>query len=1018
MNRKGIFPANQPFKVLLLVFCLVCCAQSLIAQEKQFYTLSGRVLDSVSNESLIGVNIVDTGLKSGAVSDAQGRFSFRLGPGKYALVFSYVGYKKKEVQLTITKDLSLNILLVPDEIGIGEVKVVAQRKFFGNMDYGRDIPSIEAEVIGKQTINNASDILHARVAGVWATKTSGAPGDHQKIRIRGQSSFFSSAEPLYVVDGVPVPIVNMSSLGIADLNIHDIENVTVLRDASSSSLYGFQGGNGVVLIDTKKGGGQVKFNFLTRQGYHWQSEFYDLMNTPDFLTSLDSARSIIKSQVRPIYPPASDTLCSHNRQEEFFSPGNSQEYQFSASGSKKSVNYYFSGNYLDHKGTLPNTRYTRYTLSTRLSRVFWKKLAIDLGYRGSWQNNENNQNEYKGNRLLFDGISKAPCLECTPDSLFYNERDALLYRTHYYGYYSLSNPELPGSIIEDNTHTLQINNHVLSAAVRFQINDQFHMDVMESFMSRPSLYESHFVYDKYFENRVHATRYEVALESHENVLLFNHQINLSYNNIFGKHTFGALLAHRFYKDNLWWELDSLEGSIPGHYILKNSMSAYGPEGSVVRTISSYITHLSYNFHEKYFFSATANLSHIKEELYTNYYSLFPSIALSWDLAREFNLHQNSKIKMFKLYVNWGQSGNYPLNGLGNELYRDVPYTLSDKTDYAPAVEQLANHNLRHENTRETDFGMQSIFFNGRVAFSAVYYTKTLSDMIILRDIPLYYGGGKQYLNVGAMSITGYEFVLELIPIQKANWYWSLMMNYSSSKQHVKQLTEEGSLIFNDPDILFPDFNIKEGDALGNIYGYKYLGKMTEQDWQSNSNSIVRYQKEKFLNADSTDSELTVKDKIILGNAIPDFMVNMTNTIQYKNLSVDFVWYAVKGVSKYNATRAATVLKGVNREANDFIADSVMIMKSSYFYETDIFVEDASFIRLKSVTFNYSPYKKIFDKVKMELSLSFLNPVTFTRYSGFDPEATIFTDNNFSDNAVDRGAYPSPKSFYATINLSF
>ena len=179
------------------------------------------------------------------------------------------------------------------------------------MEYGREIPSIDAEVIAKQNINNASDILHARLAGVWATKTSGAPGDHQKIRIRGQNSFFSSAEPLYVVDGVPVPIVNLSSLGISDLNIHDIENVTVLKDASSSALYGFQGGNGVVLIDTKQGG-ENEINFSTKFGYQWFNNFYDLMSTEDQLASLDSVRSKMRLYLITLYPELTDTLCSRD----------------------------------------------------------------------------------------------------------------------------------------------------------------------------------------------------------------------------------------------------------------------------------------------------------------------------------------------------------------------------------------------------------------------------------------------------------------------------------------------------------------------------------------------------------------------------------------------------------------------------------------------------------------------------------------------------------------------------------
>ncbi len=399
------------FKYSIYIAFLIFLTNLVNAQgDDNEMNLNGIVYDQQTGEALIGVNIYNKESKKGTVSDSKGYYELNLESGTYTIIYSYLGYQKQEITLTLTKDTKSDIYLAQENTQIEEIQVTTQRKFFGNMNYGREIPSIGADIIEKQNINNASDILHASLAGVWATKTSGAPGDHQKIRIRGQSSFFSSAEPLYVVDGVPVPIVNMSSLGIADLNIHDIENVTVLKDASSCSLYGFQGGNGVVLIDTKKGG-KNRINFLSRFGYQWQPERYDLMQNRDFFTSLDSAHSHGVRSFRSYYPAYSDSLCNHNRQEEIFSNGSVQEYQLSASGSQKNLNYYFSGNYTNQKGVLPQSQYSRYTFSGRLGRLFWKRLAIDIGYRGSRQTNNNNQDEYKGNRLIFEGIAKAPCLE-------------------------------------------------------------------------------------------------------------------------------------------------------------------------------------------------------------------------------------------------------------------------------------------------------------------------------------------------------------------------------------------------------------------------------------------------------------------------------------------------------------------------------------------------------------------------------------------------------------------------------
>ncbi len=788
--------------IVFLIFLFLCF--HLTGQDKEIYTLRGQAKDSITREYLTGVNIYLKDTKYGTVSDKNGNFNLEATEGNYVLIFSYIGYKQKEVSLKLNRNISLNITLSPAETEIEEVTVMAQRKFFGNMDYGREIPTISTEVIEKQNVNNASDILHARLAGVWATKTSGAPGDHQKIRIRGQSSFFSSAEPLYVVDGVPVPIVNLSSLGIADLNIHDIENVTVLKDASSSSLYGFQGGNGVVLIDTKKGG-ENRINFLTRFGYQWQPERYDLMNTRDFLTSLDSAYSKGIRGIRIIYPDYSDTLCDKNYQDAVFTNGSIQEYQLSGSGSLKKMKYYISGNYTNQKGIITGSQYNRYTLLGRVDRMFWKRLAIDLGYRGSWQTNKNNQDQYKGNPFIFEGINKAPCLECTPDSLLLNNRGELNSRTYYMDYSTLSNIETLDNILDNNQQELLIHSNTINGLARLRISDHLYMDFMESFMKRHSKYNTNFNYKRYSYEGGYGT--QVLLESVEDVILFNHQMNISYNNTFGRHSVGALLAHRYYRDNLWWHVDSLEGTIPEHFSLKNSMAAYGTKGSVIRTMSSYIEHLSYSYSNVLFFSLIGNLSHVKEGLYTDYYQLFPSIAVSWDISQMSVFENMIWFNLFKIYANHGISGNYPLNGLANDLFEDYISVSPNDTSYFPGVIQLANHHLRHESTTETDFGLQTSFFKQRISLSGVYYKKLTDNMIILRDIPMYYGGGKQYLNIGQVAVEGYELGIELTPVQTTFFTWDLSFNYSTTSQVVKKLAENKDLFFHDRDILFPDFYV-------------------------------------------------------------------------------------------------------------------------------------------------------------------------------------------------------------------
>ncbi|HPR34000.1 MAG TPA: TonB-dependent receptor plug domain-containing protein, partial [Prolixibacteraceae bacterium] len=537
------------------------------------------------------------GTTTGTVTNDRGYYFLEAPAGKQTIVFSFIGYKTLGKEVTINDDKTLNIRLEPMDELLGEVQITAQRRFFGNMEYGRELPSINAEAISKQNSGNASDILHARVAGVWATKTSGAPGDHQKIRIRGQASFFSSAEPLYVIDGVPVPIVNLASLGIGDLNVHDIENVTILKDASSSALYGFQGGNGVILIDTKKSTAN-RLIFSVKTGYQWFDNYYDLMGTKDFLESLDLAQQNIKSSIRNRYPEYTPSLCDHNRQDEIFQSGLSQVYQLSGSGKVGAVGYYASGNYTNQTGIIENSGFERYTFLTHLSTNIRKKLALDVSCRCNYQENTNNQNEYMGNHVILKGIAIAPCLECTPDSLLFDKNGMLLSRT-LTRYDLLNGLDTPQDIVDQNNHSYNFFSHAGSFMGRYQFNDKLSINVIESFMARNSVYEAATIYNQ-ITYKYYNSAQSVNMKSEESVLLLNHQASLSYNNTFGLHGVNFLLAHRYYADNLHWQVDSLENTLPEHFYLRNSMAGYGTKGSVIRKIGSYIAHFSYDYQKKYF----------------------------------------------------------------------------------------------------------------------------------------------------------------------------------------------------------------------------------------------------------------------------------------------------------------------------------------------------------------------------------------------------------------------------------
>jgi hypothetical protein len=738
------------------------------------------------------------------------------------------------------------------------------------------------------------------------------------------------------------------------------------------------------------------------------------MNTKDFLETLNLADKNISTGIRRFYPPMSDTIISDNWQDKIFNNALSKEYQLALSGSAgktKKFKYYLSSSYLNQDGITPQSNYERYTVTSHLGRN-WKKLALDFSYRGSVQNNKNNQDLYSGNPLTYRGISNSPCYRSTLDSFYTNNYTKQPNMRMVCSNNILNERFDMDKYMKDNHHELKINNHDISASGRLQLNTHLSINAMAALMLRNSMYDLRIV-GKY------------SYKSKEDVILINHQYNISYFNNFGNHNVSLVAAYRYYTDNLWWKTDTSTGKYNGIAYLRNSMAAFSPKGSVIRAIGSYVGNASYDFKKTFFLSIVSNLSRIKLGEFIDYYSLFPSVAFSWDLARHFPINKLTWINNFNLYTNWGKSGNYPLNGFGNDLFSTIPTTMGKVTTNNTIITQLANRTLRHEITEETDYGFNGSFFNKKVNLSFVLYKKNIEQLILVRQIPQYYGGlpnsaATNYVNVGAIEVNGKEYGIQATPVNTRNFSWSFNFNLSESEQKVTKLNDSVPIainnMFDDPNS--PVFKIKPGSSIGEIWGYKIVGRWTAEDTKKKSKQYVNRLGLKYYNADSSSRYIDINDKVIIGNSIPKFTWNFSNIFQYKSWGLEMAWYAVVNVKKFNMTRAATYITGVNREIREYIKDSLGVIKNGDFYQSNMFLDDAGFIRLKTVTLTFAPEKKIMKKVNYQVSISFENMITITKYRGYDPEATTYTDNNFSDNAIDRGNVPNPKACYVTVGLKF
>ncbi|HNW52467.1 MAG TPA: TonB-dependent receptor [Prolixibacteraceae bacterium] len=761
------------------------------------------------------------------------------------------------------------------------------------------------------------------------------------------------------------------------------------------------------------------------------------MGAEDFLSTLKLSDKLIATSFyrrKPLanlyerYPAYRDSsgnvLSEKNYQDELFRTGSIREYLLSATGSFKTIDFYLSGNYFNHNGVVQNTNYRKYTVTANLSKVIDEKFSVRLLYKGSHQDNKNTIDTYLGNKVIFKGINYEPAYDATPDSflhrsgrLFFNDLGG-----NSVSVMSLSNFIIPfDSLVYANNKVKTDNSNSLNLHGFYSINKELSVRAVASLSFKNLIFATNNV------SWALTPETKQFLESDEKYIYFNHQYELDYFKQVNGHSINSFVRYRGYRDNVNWRIDSIAnidygGVEPEDGIfLRGSQAIYGEQGSVIRRINSAIFNLNYNFRKKYFISWISNYEKIREGTSVSDGQLFNSLAVDWDLAREKFIPIPKFVDAFNLYINWGQSGNYPLNSLSDDLYStSSAYTSNDSVVAGAYISNLANHHLRPERVEEVNYGVNFSLFKERLKFSADYYRKRNTNLLIKRDIPFYYGGGTFYQNIGEMENNGLELSFEVTPFNTSVFYWDSRIGFSTNHQIITKLYEGVPISFNNTDIFIPDFIAKENEALGTITGYSFVGKWSDIEKSERSHYVKSYGLA-YLKNDTTIQNRAManeNDKMVLGKSIPDFTCSWLNVFEYKNLSCEMLWYAAIGADKYNATKASTFITGLNTEVQNIIQDTMSYLLSSIFYESSYFVEDASFIRLKTLSFTYTPRKKIASKIGMEYTLSFENLITLTRYTGYDPEATIYTDNNFTDNAIDKGAYPNPRGVFFSINLTF
>ena len=978
--------------VVLLTFLLFAfqgLAHLAYAQSK----VTGTVVDE-AGFSLPGVSILVKGTGIGTVTDLDGNYSLDLADGNAVLVFSFVGYNT--VELPVEGQSVLDVTMEPDIMSLDEIVVVGYGEQ-AKKDITGSVSVVGAETFDARPNSQFGNLIQGKLAGVQVVTPSGKPSAGFSIRIRGTNSISGSSEPLYVVDGVP-------TTDTRTINPSDIENISILKDASSAAIYGAQGANGVVLITTKKGkAGAPKFEFSAYGGFSQAWRTLDVLNSEQYR---DLMTEFGQNTDWSRYTANTDW------QNEVFQSGSSQNYQLSVSGKNEQTTYYISGGWTQQTGAVRSAEMDRYNFKVNLEQYMndWLKVGTNFNYM------QYHDVDVSDNQAVNQGGVILGMLSTPPNIGIYNPDGTFT-----------SNPfqdwENPISSTDGSQRGYK-NRRVLG---NLYVEIDFTPELR--FKSNLGIDENTGVYDYFLDP--FRTSYGRAMEgiARNNTDHVSYHIidnTLTYRKIIGQHSFSALLGSVLQKYK--WENNNIETRGFANDVVTTTSA-----GSVIQSAgnsksekanASFLGRITYDFGEKYLLTANFRADGSSSFGPGNRWGYFPSFSVGWRISEEEFMEMiKPAVDDLKIRFGWGLVGNDQISSSSYAYVGRVSYGANYPIggvvlpgSYQSSIE---NRNLKWESTEQLSLGVDVSFFESRLMFTGDAYIKNTFDLLLNVQLPRSTGFNDGIQNIGELQNRGLEFQLSSINTQ-GEFKWSTDLNLSFNRNNVVNIIGEEIIaggIAGRGDV---SYSI-EGKPLGMFYGYLYGGVDPET---GNAYYIDK-------NGESTFTP-AADDRTFIGNPHPDFIYGMTNTLSYKNFDLSIFLRGVQGNDVFNATRIET--EGMTDAKNQSLAvadrwralgDVTDIPRASWGNTNNSristrFVEDGSFLRVQALTLGYNAPFSLLSKLKLtglRVYATGENLLTLTGYKGFDPEVNAFGNSN-TVMGVDFGTYPQTRNLIFGLNVSF
>lgn len=1083
------------FKSLLLkgrTLCLLlCCMVSSLVVNAQTKH-SGKVTGSDDKLPVVGASVRIKGTTIGTQTDVNGQYNINVNPGD-VLVISYLGYQTNE--LTVGASETINVVLQSGSNALNEVVVTGyttQRK----KDISGSVTTVNVTAAKSVPTVSTESMLQGQAAGVNVV-TQGSPGGGAQVTIRGLSNFGSSS-PLYVVDG-------LQTGNISNLNPNDIESISVLKDAGAAAIYGVSGGNGVVVVTTKKGkqgktsisydafygttqalGGNV-FNTLNADQYEQLLLKADPGNAlllngkiADYGYQAGSgARGVFNqanaSNFLPNYhldnDPAKDYLIQKFAKgagtdwfHEIFKSAPIQQHSLSASGASDKSNYYLSLGYTNQQGTLINTYFKRY--QARVNTSFSVKDHIRLGENMSYYyiSSPNGGGGLVGGGNLNEGNPISETYRILP---FIPVRDiAGNLGGTYAGPAALGNALNPVGM-QERQNTTHTNEYGMQGTVFAEADFLKHFTARTAYSA--SIYNRYFYnigYRQYDSGEAHGgnNSYSEGASYDTN---FNWSNTLNYKQVFGKHSIGVLAGfeqrgrtNRFLSagaKNLF-SLDPFYANIsngqPGQ---TTATSGFGNDANGLSKIMSFFARVDYTFNDRYILGATVRRDGSSLFSTGNKWGTFPAVSAAWRVSQEEFLKGSTWLNDLKIRGSYGTSGyngnvkvnsayaafgggagssSYPIDGSSNSV---IPGYLTSS---------LGNPNTTWETDKVLNVGFDASLFN-HLDVTVEYYKKTITALLVNVPLPGVVGGSDAAIpdvNNGAVVNKGFD-ISATYHGSTSGLTYSIGANITTVKNEITQIgapfftgnVRSGNVVYN-----------HLGGSIGEFYGYKVQGYWNNQAEIDALNaqqkpdlfgSTAKYQTDaapgRFRYTDvNGDGRITDADRTKIGSPTPDFTYGVNLNLGYKGFDMSAVLYGSHGNDAYNTIKYWTNFYGsqTGNKSLDLLNNSwtptntnpkaPIIEKTTNFSTADAvnsyYVENASFLKLKSVQIGYTFAPSILKSVgvdKLRAYIQGTNLFTSTKYTGLDPEIQSFDGRN--SQGVDRGNYPNnERRFIFGVNLSF